>query len=121
MRKGQKTSPETRLKMSLASKGKKKNYKVWNKDKKGIYSEETLAKIRAGRAKQVFTTESKYKMGSSRRGKKDNAEMREKNRQGQYKRFERDFPGYSREEVAGRHRRKTRLIKNGGFHSNGEW
>lgn len=93
----------------------------WNKDKTGIYSKETIAKIKAGRAKQVFTQESKLKMGSARRGKKDTAEQREKNRQGQYRRFEREIPDYRYEDNGRRIRRKVRLLKNGGFHSKGEW
>lgn len=121
MRKGQKTSPETRLKISLANKGKKKGYVVWNKGKTGIYNPETIQKMREGRLKQVFTPEQKYKMGSARRGKKDSAEAREKNRQGQYRRFEREIPGYNYQDEGRRIRRKVRLRQNGGFHSVGEW
>jgi 5-methylcytosine-specific restriction endonuclease McrA len=121
MRKGQKTSPETRLKISLAHKGRKKNYPVWNKGKKGIYSAETIEKIRQARLRQSFTPEQKYKMGSARRGKKDTAEAREKNRQGQYRRFEREIVGYNYQDDGKRIRRKVRLLKNGGFHSKGEW
>jgi 5-methylcytosine-specific restriction endonuclease McrA len=60
-------------------------------------------------------------MGASRRGKKDTAENREKNRQGQYRRFEREIPDYNYEDNGRRIRRKVRLLKNGGFHSQGEW
>ena len=121
MRKGQKNSSETRLKISLANKGKKKGYSVWNKGKKGIYTIETIEKIRQARKNQIFTPEQRYKMGSARRGKKDNAEAREKNRQGQYRRFEREIVGYKYQDNGGRSRRKMRLLNNGGFHSKGEW
>lgn len=121
MRKGQKNSPETRLKISLANKGTKKNYPVWNKGKKGVYTPETLENIRQARKKQVFTPEQKYKMGSARRGKKDSAEAREKNRQGQYRRFGIEIIGYNYQDNGRRIRRKVRLLQNGGFHSKGEW
>ena len=54
-------SKETRTKQSLARKGKdswnkgtKGLQKAWNKGKTGIFSEETLRKLSAARAKQVF-------------------------------------------------------------------
>lgn len=93
----------------------------WNKGKKGIYSETTLNKIREARKNQVFTKEAKFKMGASRRGIKDTAENREKNRQGQYRRFKKEIPNYNYEDNGRRIRRKVRLLKNGGFHSKGEW
>lgn len=121
MRKGQKATLETCMKISLANKGKKKDYDVWNKGKSGVYSSETIQKMREARLRQFFTPEQKYKMGSARRGKKDNAESREKNRQGQYRRFAREIPGYDYKENGRRIRRKVRLLKNGGFHSKSEW
>lgn len=43
----------------------------WNKGKTGIYSPETIAKIKAGRAKQVFSDEYKKKMSDTLRGRKN--------------------------------------------------
>jgi len=46
---GKKRSDETRRKLSASHKGKP----TWNKGKRGIYSEETIAKIKAARARQT--------------------------------------------------------------------
>ena len=62
-RTGKKHSEKSRKKMSLAKKGKKyapgrvssmKGKIPWNKDKKGIFTEEVLEKIREARSKQKF-------------------------------------------------------------------
>jgi 5-methylcytosine-specific restriction endonuclease McrA len=112
MRKGQKTSDATKLKMSLASKGKKKNYPVWNKGKK------IGNKCGGG----WFKKGHKLNLGKHPKHKRAwSAEEREANRQGQYRRFEREIPNYRFEDNGRRLRRKVRLLQNGGFHTRNEW
>lgn len=52
---------EIRQKISLSHKGKM----AWNKGKIGIYTEETINKIRLARSEQVFSEESKMKKSES--------------------------------------------------------
>lgn len=52
---------EIRTKVSKSLKGRK----VWNKGKTGIYSEETLIRIKEARSKQVFSEESRIKRSES--------------------------------------------------------
>jgi hypothetical protein len=56
----------------------KKGIIPWNKGKTNVYSEDTLRRIKEGRAKQVFTKESREKMGLSKLGKKKSKESIEK-------------------------------------------
>jgi hypothetical protein len=85
---GKKVSDETKVKMSLAAKGRpvteEKKQKIsnslkgnipWNKGKTGIYTKETLDKMR----NKVFTAESRNKMSESQKGKKHSAEHNRKN------------------------------------------
>lgn len=68
IKKGKKRNPfseETKKKMSLSAKGRK----AWNAGKTGIYSDETLEKIKAGRAKQIITTETREKLSASQKKK----------------------------------------------------
>lgn len=51
---------------------------AWNKGKTGIYSEETLNKIREARSKQVFSEESQIKKSNSLKGKIVSEETRQK-------------------------------------------
>jgi len=110
-------------KIPQLSKNKMKGRKAWNKGI--IISEKIRKKISENTKKAMigikWTKEQRYKMGSPRRGKKDTLEAREKNRQGQYRRFEREIPGYNYLDDGRRIRRKIRLKQNGGFHSIGEW
>lgn len=52
-----------------ASSHRQKGRIPWNKGKTGIYSEETLAAIRAARARQVCTDETRAKMSKTHTGK----------------------------------------------------
>lgn len=52
-----------------ASSRRQKGRIPWNKGKTGIYSEETLAAIRAARARQVCTDETRAKMSKAHTGK----------------------------------------------------
>ena len=67
-------SPEAIEKMRRASTGRPNP----NKGKTGIYSEETLEKIRAARAQQVFTEETKEKIGQHTKRMWENPEHKEK-------------------------------------------
>jgi hypothetical protein len=59
-------SAEHRRNISIANKGRV----AWNKGKTGIYSEETLQKIRNARKKQVFSKEAIRKRSLAYSGKK---------------------------------------------------
>jgi 5-methylcytosine-specific restriction endonuclease McrA len=100
MRKGQKTSPETKLKQSLAHMGKKKNYSVWNKGKK---------------------VGNKWpNSGQFKKGHKATPEERQKNKEAQIRRFAKLIPNYipgASHSTA----RNARILANGGYHTNGEW
>lgn len=63
---GHKHSDQTKIKISLSRKGKE----TWNKGKTDIYSEETLQKIRKGRAKQKFSLETRKKLSEAHKGEK---------------------------------------------------
>ena len=117
MRKGQKTSPETKLKMSLASKGKKKNYPVWNKGKKIGNRWPNSGQF----GQRPITQEMRDKVSAKLKGRTWSAEQREKNRQGQIRRYARQIPNYRYVEGGRQDRRKTRLRQNGGLHSRTEW
>lgn len=74
IRLGKKHTKETREKISKANKGKKKNYPVWNKGKKGLYkhTEEIRKKIskarmgmRSGMLGKKHSEETKKKMSES--------------------------------------------------------
>ncbi len=54
----------------------------WNKGKHGIYSEETLEKLRISAKNQICSEETRQKMSISRKGKKHSEETKEKIRQG---------------------------------------
>ena len=118
MRKGQKTSPETKLKMSLAAKGKKKNYPVWNKGKKIGNRWPNSGQYKKGNKRSPQQIE---KVRNALKGKVWTPEQIEKNRQGQYRRYARQIPNYHYEDNGRRDRRKLRLRQNGGFHTKGEW
>lgn len=113
MRKGQITSPEVRLKQSLAHKGKKKNYPVWNKGKKIGNLWPNIGQFQKGQKRSP--------RAGIKKGYVWSAEQREINRQGQYRRFEREIPNYSYQDDGRRIRRKVNIRKNGGFHSRAEW
>jgi 5-methylcytosine-specific restriction endonuclease McrA len=113
MRKGQKTPDEVRLKQSLANKGKKKNYPVWNKGKKIGNLWPNSGQFKKGFKKSPEAIE-KHRLKMI--GRKQTEEHRKNNRLSQYQRFIGVFPEY----IPGQ-KRKLRLIKNGGFHSKGEW
>lgn len=100
MRKGQKTRPETKIKQSLAHKGKKKNYPVWNKGKK-IGNRWPNA-------------------GQFKKGQRMSEEMRLKIKQAHIERFRELIPNY----VPGKSHstaRNQRILQNGGYHTDGEW
>lgn len=69
---------ENRKKKSEQMKGKI----PWNKGKHGIYSEETLEKLRNAAHNQICTEETRKKMSISHKGKKHSEETKEKIRQG---------------------------------------
>ena len=117
MRKGQKTSPETKLKMSLAAKGRKKNYPVWNKGKKIGNRWPNSGQF----GKRPVTQEMRDKVSVQLKGRIWDAQAREKNRQGQIKRYARQIPNYQYEDKGRQHRRERRVLANGGLHSLGEW
>jgi 5-methylcytosine-specific restriction endonuclease McrA len=118
MRKGQKTSPETKLKQSLAHRGKKKDYPVWNKGKKIGNLHPNSGKFQKGHKQPQDQIE---KMRKALTGRTWTVEQREKNRQGQIRRFTREIPNYQFEDNGRQYRRKRRLVQNGGCHSRGEW
>ena len=118
MRKGQKTSPETKAKQSLAHKGRKHNYPVWNKGKKIGNRWPNSGQFVKGHKRSL---EGNAKTSKALKGRTWNAEQREKNRQGQYRRYERQIPNYRYTENGREDRRKARLRQNGGLHSRGEW
>jgi len=127
MRKGEKMSPEQRLKVSLSRKGKglgnTNGFKVGQKIRKGSkHSDETrikLSKALKGRVSpnkgKVLSEEQKSKISKSLFGRVASDELKEKNRIGQYNRYLKIDPNYTPEL------RNARIAKNGGFHSNGEW
>jgi 5-methylcytosine-specific restriction endonuclease McrA len=104
--------------MSLASKGKKKNYLVWNKGKKIGNRWPNSGQFGKGRKRTSGEIE---KTSKSLKGRTWTAEQREKNRQGQYRSYARRIPNYRYEDNGRQYRRKARLLHNGGFHSMGEW
>ena len=54
----------------------KEGFVPWNKGKTGVYSDETLNKIRDARKSQIITKESYEKMAESLRGKKRTEEQK---------------------------------------------
>lgn len=73
---GRHHSEESKLKISLANKGKPKDKgklnmnglllgHLWNKGKSGVYSEETIALMKAARAKQIISLKTRKKMRDS--------------------------------------------------------
>jgi len=65
---GKVRTEKQRQKMSDSQKERFKNDSPWNKGKTGIYSEETLNKIKEARAKQVFSEETNLKKSKSMKG-----------------------------------------------------
>lgn len=118
MRKGQKTSPETKLKQSLAHKGRKKNYTVWNKGKKIGNKWPNSGQFKKG---VPIPQKMRDKVTAKLKGRTWTIEQREMNRQGQIRRFTREIPNYQFEDNGRQYRRKRRLIQNGRCHSRGEW
>lgn len=118
MRKGQKTSPETKLKQSLAHKGRKKNYPVWNKGKKIGNRWPNSGQYKKG---VPIAQAIRDKVSAKLKGRTWDAEAREKNRQGQIRRYVRQIPDYQYEDKGRQFRRERRMLKNGGHHSLGEW
>lgn len=118
---GRRRSPKFRKIMSEIAKKRI----PWNKGKTGIYSPEVLQKIRERTREAMkrikWTPEQRRKMGDAQRGRPRTPEEREKIRIGQYKRFEKEIPGYNYLDDGRRIRRKVRLRKNGGFHTKKEW
>ncbi len=103
---------KTREKISNSMKGKI----PWNKGKTGIYSKETLYRISNSLKGRKLSESTKEKISEKFKGRKQTPEWRENNRQSQIKRF----PDYYRTEGI-RERRNRRILKNGGFHTKGEW
>lgn len=100
MRKGQKTSPETRLKQSLAHKGRKKNYPVWNKGKK--------------------IGNRWPNSGQFKKRQRMSLEMRQKIKEAHIERFRKMVPNYI-PGASHASARNARILKNGGYHTQGEW
>ncbi len=126
MKKGEKMSPELRLKVSLAKKGKPNPRMIGNRNGKGnkgrVFNQETILKMSLAKKGnhllgkgRILSEETKRKISLSHIGKTVTDEEREKNRQGQYKRYLKMNSSYKVST------RNERIAVNGGFHSEGEW
>lgn len=112
---------ESKKKLSLSKKGQV----PWNKDKKmPIVSWKMKGnKNGSGNKGRIFKSDTLKKMSLARlgkpswnKGKKMSEESRVKNRHSHYERLKNLNPDYIPVKI-----RKERIIKNGGFHSKGEW
>jgi 5-methylcytosine-specific restriction endonuclease McrA len=112
---GRKHTDEEKRKISERMKGKPAH----NKGKP--MSQEQKDKVSKALTGKKLSVTTRKKLSDSQKGRIFTQEDREKNRQGQYRRFEREIPGYRYEDDGRRIRRKARLLQNGGFHSQGEW
>lgn len=91
---------------------------AWNKGKKLGNRWPNSGQFKKG---QLMPKSIREKISKALRGKKRSPVERERNRQSQYRRFEREIPGYNFADDGRRLRRKVRLRKNGGHHSKAEW
>jgi hypothetical protein len=69
---------EYKKKISLALKGKPKKYTVWNKGKRGCYTEDTLHNISESLKGRHPTEETRKKLSEARKGKSPSEETRRK-------------------------------------------
>lgn len=92
MKKGSRITEEHRRKLSEAKKGRPSSFKG-----------------------KRLSPESRLKMSLAKRGREHTLEHREANRQGQIRRHLRTNPEYVMSS------RNSRIARNGGFHSKGEW
>ncbi len=113
-RTGVKRTPEQRKRISEACKGRT----PWNKGVKIGNKYPNSGQFKKG---FKMPAEVKAKISKAHQGRKRGVEEREKNRQSQYRRFEREIPGYKYDKDGRQNRRKERLRRNGGFHSKSEW